>query len=59
MARRAASLYTPLKQTGRLIGNEDVLPATALELGVLALTRNVKHFERIPDLTVVDPTTSI
>jgi predicted nucleic acid-binding protein len=59
MARRAASLYTSLKQTGRLIGNEDVLlAATALDLGVPVLTRNVKHFARIPDLTVIDPTTS-
>lgn len=56
MARRAASLYTDLKKSGRLIGNEDVmLAATAMELNIPLLSRNVKHFHRIANLTVLEP----
>ena len=52
----AGELYTTLKAKGRLVGNEDLfLAATALEIGVPVLTLNRKHFERVPDLEVLDP----
>lgn len=50
---RAGDLLASLEASGRRIGVEDVLiAATALvhELGVA--TRNLRHFERIPDLAV-------
>jgi len=52
-AVRAGDLLALLESEGVPIGTEDVLiGATALEAGLTVVTRNVKHFDRIPGLTV-------
>ena len=49
--RKAAELYTILKQSGRLIYNEDIIIAACSIYNNSSLfTLNRKHFERIPDL---------
>ncbi len=55
-ARHAAADYRRLRAAGSLIGNQDLLLAgTALEYQLPILSRNRKHFERLPKLTVVSP----
>ncbi len=45
-----------LRAAGQLIGDLDILiAATALEQGLRLVTRNRKHFERIPGLRFVTP----
>lgn len=52
---RAAEIYADLYQRGQLIGDADILiAATALEHNLSVVTRNEKHFSRIPGLTVVN-----
>lgn len=52
-AVRAGDLLAQLEGKGVTIGMEDVLiGATALEAGLTVVTRNIRHFERIPDLAV-------
>ena len=55
-ARMAAEFYTRLKKRGKLIGNQDLmLAATAAELEIPVLTRNKKHFDQIPEISVLGP----
>lgn len=55
-ARHAAADYRRLRAAGSLIGNQDLLLAgTALEYQLPILSRNRKHFARIPTLAVVSP----
>jgi predicted nucleic acid-binding protein len=50
-AVRAGDLLAFLEEQGKPIGIEDVwIGATALEHGLTVITRNLKHFQRIPDL---------
>lgn len=50
-ALRAGDLLADLASRGEPIGLEDVLiAATALENGLTVVTRNLKHFTRIPGL---------
>lgn len=50
---RAGDLLADLEARGEPIGIEDVLiGATALEAGLRVVTRNVRHFRRIPGLAV-------
>ena len=50
---RAGDLLADLEARGEPIGVEDVLiGATALEAGLRVVTRNVRHFRRIPGLAV-------
>lgn len=50
-ALRAGELLSDLESRGERIGLEDVLiAATALENGLTAVTRNLKHLRRIPGL---------
>ena len=50
---RAASLYANLRQTGKPIGDADILiAATCLENGHDIVTNNISHFSRIPGLVV-------
>lgn len=50
-ALRAGDLLADLASRGEPIGLEDVLiAATALESGLTAVTRNLKHFSRVPGL---------
>jgi tRNA(fMet)-specific endonuclease VapC len=52
-ALRAGDLLAELAGRGEPIGVEDVLiAATALEGGLTAVTRNLKHFSRIPGLAM-------
>ncbi len=52
-AIRAGDLLATLEAKRRPIGVEDVLiGATALEAGLAVVTRNVRHFGRIPGLVV-------
>ena len=55
-AFHAANHYKRLSKAGSLIGNQDLLlAATALDYQLPILTRNRKHFERIPTLEVISP----
>lgn len=50
---RAATLYGQLRQTGKLIGDADILiAATCLEHDHDLVTNNNAHFSRIPGLTL-------
>ncbi len=49
--KRFARIRGHLRQTGSIIGQADVLiAATALHYNLTVVTRNIRHFERIPDL---------
>ena len=53
IARTHAHLIVDLAASGRLIGANDLLIAsTALTRGYKLLTHNVRHFERVPGLTI-------
>jgi len=53
--RRAADLRLALERKGELIGPIDMLiAATALAHGATLVTRNVREFDRVPGLTVVN-----
>lgn len=55
IAVRAGRLNYVLQNRGVIIGLADLLiAATALNYGYGVLTHNVKHFEWVPDLLVVD-----
>jgi tRNA(fMet)-specific endonuclease VapC len=54
VARSHARLWAHLEQAGQLIGAHDLwIAATALAHGMPIATGNVRHFERVPGLTVV------
>jgi len=49
--RRFAQIRGQLRQTGSIIGDPDILiGATALHHDLTVVTRNTKHFQRIPNL---------
>lgn len=51
IAVRFAELRHSLRRQGNLIPDMDLLiAATALEFDLTLLTRNLRHFERVPDL---------
>ncbi len=53
---RFARLRAALRQQGQLIPDMDLLiAATALEEDLTLITRNVRHFERIPELKLYQP----
>ena len=55
-ALKAAEIYTDLRKSGKLIGNQDILIAsTALVLDMPLVTRNTGHFGRVPGLNVMSP----
>jgi tRNA(fMet)-specific endonuclease VapC len=54
IARRAGRLDGELAKQGLTVAFPDLLiGVTALELGFSILTSNIRHFERIPGLTVI------
>lgn len=51
----AASIYHQLRTTGQLIDEGDLMiAATALRHGATLVTRNTSHFQRVPNLTLLD-----
>ncbi len=56
ICRKAAEIYTHLKDRGELISHEDILiGATALKESCPLWTSNRKHFEKIPALRLYYP----
>jgi tRNA(fMet)-specific endonuclease VapC len=54
--RRFATVRGQLRQQGRLITDPDLLiAATAIEHDLVLVTRNRRHFDRIPDLQIYEP----
>jgi len=54
MARLAAKIDAAAKQAGDVISLADLLiGVTALHLGYALVTLNLRHFQKIPGLTVV------
>ena len=50
---KAAEIYARLKKEGALIGDADILiAAIALVEGLVVVTDNTSHFQRIPELRV-------
>lgn len=53
IAERGGAITAALRRTGRVCGDlEPLLATTALEHDLILVTRNVKHFERVPQLTI-------
>jgi tRNA(fMet)-specific endonuclease VapC len=51
-----ARMRAALRQQGQLIPDLDLfIAATAVEADLILVTRNVRHFERIPDLRLYQP----
>ena len=51
-----ARMRAALRQQGQLIPDMDLfIAATALDADLTLVTRNVRHFERIPDLRLYQP----
>ena len=56
IAERFARLRAALRQHGQLIPDMDLLiAATALDADLALVTRNVRHFERIAELKLYQP----
>ena len=57
IARRFAEIRGALRARGELIPHPDLLiAATAIHYGLTLITRNVRHFDRIPGLAVYQET---
>ena len=55
VAWRASRISRQLRESGATIGDHDLwIAATALERGLLLVTRNPRHFRRIPDLKTLE-----
>ncbi|MEN3000873.1 MAG: type II toxin-antitoxin system VapC family toxin [Armatimonadota bacterium] len=51
----AAQIYADLASQGLLIGDADILiAASAIEQNLTLVSRNLRHYERIPNLLVVN-----
>ena len=51
--RRFAQVRGDLRRTGQLIGDADIIiAATALHYNLIVVTRNIRHFDRVPGLTL-------
>lgn len=56
VARIHARLWADLERSGQRIGSHDLMiAATALMLGFGVITLNVREFQRIPNLRLVEP----
>ena len=54
-SKKAGSIYTALKKTGNLIGNQDILMAAICMMNDLPLiSRNIAHFSRVEGLKLFD-----
>lgn len=57
VARTHARIASELEGSGRSIGTHDLLiAATALTWGLVVVTHNLRHFDRVPGLQVSVPT---
>ncbi|GAC1559715.1 MAG: hypothetical protein NVS2B7_34210 [Herpetosiphon sp.] len=57
--KRFARIRGELRRNGTIIGDNDILiGATALQHGLTIVTRNIKHFQRIPDLSLFNEASS-
>lgn len=55
-AKEASKVYTYLEKRGELIDLRDLFIGSIVRARELTIvTRNVEHFERIPDLKVISP----
>jgi tRNA(fMet)-specific endonuclease VapC len=55
--KRFARLRGDLRRRGQLIGDPDILiAATALQHGLTLVTRNLRHYQRIPGLVIFEET---
>src|SRR5262245_6591724 len=53
IVKRFARIRGELRTHGQLIGDPDILiAATALHHGLTIVTRNLRHFQRIPGVTI-------
>ena len=51
----AANVYVQLRNTGRMVSDADIfIAAFCMQHGFTLITNNVKHFENITGLTIVD-----
>ena len=56
---RFADVRGHLRQSGQIIGDLDILiGVTTVEHGLTIVTRNVRHFQRIPNLVIYEADTS-
>jgi len=54
--QRFARIRGELRHQGRLLSDPDILiAATALHHDLILITRNLSHFQRIPDLKLYEP----
>ena len=54
--KRFARIRGELRRQGQLIGDPDILiGATALYHGLIVITRNTRHFARIPGINIYQP----
>ena len=57
--KRFARIRGRLRATGQTIGDTDILiAATAIEHDLTLVTRNRRHYDRIPDLTLYEQSTT-
>lgn len=55
--KRFAQLRGDLRRRGQIIGDPDILiAATALQHGLTLVTRNLRHYRRIPELSIFEET---
>ena len=55
VAERASDIYDALRKAGRLVEDADILiAATAMENNLVVVTDNIRHFERVNGLAVVN-----
>jgi predicted nucleic acid-binding protein len=58
IAERFGHIRGSLRQRGLIVGDADLLiAATAIHHDRILVTRNVRHFSRIPNLSLYRPTT--
>ena len=51
-----ARIWASLESTGHMIGDYDlIVAATAMERGSSVATFNIRHFENVPGLNVIEP----
>ncbi len=58
--KRFARIRGQLRATGQIIGDTDILiAATAIHHGLTLVTRNRRHYDRVPSLSVYEATATL